>query len=116
MSYITKDSGKRKDFKSGMRRDTDEDKPRYDLIYQPMITRLAYLMARGAVKYGDNNWQKANSIEELKRFKASAYRHFMQWFNDLDVEEDHAAAIQFNVNAVEYMKDKLRNENNSCKL
>lgn len=107
--YVTKDSGKRKDFDSGMRRDSDENKPRYDLIYQSMIKRLAELHARGVTKYGERNWENANSEEEYKRFKASAYRHFFDWFNDENQDEDHAAAIAFNVNAAEFVKEKLSN-------
>lgn len=271
--YITKDSGKRQEYDSGMKRDTMENKPRYDLIYIPMITRLAELHGRGVAKYGDEieewkvipslknieasnfgnirnnktgiiyskwinkhgyelvslsnqkrkhyqvhrlimesfagesemqvnhkdfnrtnnridnleymsqlenikysknndryigslnsaiitfeiaeeirkrihlgekqkdlakefkispqtvcdinkrriwnenakihknlnarNWELANSEEELNRFKASAFRHFIQWFQGND-DEDHASAILFNVNAAEYLKDKLK--------
>jgi hypothetical protein len=108
--YVTKDSGKRIDYKSGMRRDLQgEDKARYDLVYQPMFKRWAELMARGALKYGENNWKLANSEEELKRFKASAYRHFFQWFNGENPEEDHAAAVFFNIAAAEMVKEKLNN-------
>lgn len=106
MNYITKDSGKRVDFKSGMRRDVDDGKPRYDLIPLPMLKRLADLYARGAVKYGDENWTLANSEEELKRFKASAFRHFIQWQSG-EVDEDHAIAVVWNVFAYETIKGKL---------
>jgi hypothetical protein len=106
-SYVTKDSGERVLFDSGMNRDTDAGKPRYDLCYLPMFKRWADLVARGAVKYGENNWMLANTEAEMNRFKASAFRHFMQWFNNWDTDEDHAAAIFFNVSAVEYMKQKL---------
>jgi len=104
--FITKDSGKRKNFKSGMVRDTEKNKPRYDLIYLPMITRLAELHGRGVSKYGERNWENANTLVELKRFKASAFRHFMQWIQNISDGEDHAAAILFNVNAAEFLKDK----------
>lgn len=104
--FITKDSGERKEFASGMRRDTDAGKPRYDLIPPLMLKRWALLMARGAEKYGDNNWQLANSDEELARFKASAFRHFMQWQAG-ELDEDHASAILFNVAAYEVIKSKL---------
>ena len=56
MKYQTKDSGKRVEFKSGMRRDSTEGKPRYDLIPLEPLKRLAELYARGAEKYGDRNW------------------------------------------------------------
>lgn len=104
--FKTKDSGKRKEFKSGMVRDTQEDKPRYDLVYLPMLTRLAELHNRGAKKYGERNWEKAHTEEELVRFKSSAFRHMVQWLSG-EVDEDHAAAVLFNINGAEMVKDKL---------
>lgn len=100
--YKTKDSGKRVKFKSGFNRDVNEGKPRYDLIPHQMTTRLAELYARGAEKYGDCNWQLAETDPEIKRFKESAYRHFIAWFRG-DEDEDHAAAAQFNINAYEWL-------------
>jgi hypothetical protein len=90
-----------------MRRDVQEGKPRFDLIYYPMIKRLAGLMERGATKYGENNWQKANSVEELIRFKSSMMRHAFQFWNNENAEEDHGAAILFNLGAMMYLMDKL---------
>lgn len=109
--YETKDSGKRIDYESGMRRDTDEGKPRYDLLWRPMLKRWAELMARGAEKYGDNNWKNANSQEELDRFKASAFRHLIQWLEG-EEDEDHASAVFFNVSAAEYVKQVIKNDKN----
>lgn len=106
MEFETKDSGQRVDFESGMRRDTDNGKPRYDLIPDFMLKRWASLMARGAVKYGTDNWRMADSQEELKRFKSSALRHMYQWKCG-DTDEDHAAAVLFNIAAAEYLKDKI---------
>ena len=104
--YTTKDSGKREHFESGMQRDTEEGKTKWHLIASgPMLQRWAELMTRGAEKYDDNNWMKADGQEESDRFKASAYRHFMQWYYGA-TDEDHAAAIFFNVNGAEYVKDK----------
>lgn len=104
--YSIKDSGKRQEYSSGMHRDTTEGKPRYDLIPEPMLTRWAQHMGGGAEKYGDRNWELANSEEELNRFKASAFRHFVQWIRG-DIDEDHAAAVYFNIGAAEHVKDKL---------
>lgn len=106
MSFITKDSGERVDYNSGMTRDVDTNKPRYDLIPEPMLTRYAELLARGAEKYGERNWELANSVEEMNRFRASAWRHFVAWARG-DTDEDHAAAITFNVNAFETTKEKI---------
>lgn len=110
MEYITKDSGKRQEYPSGMVRDTQEEKIRYDLIIplgnkHSMLKRWAELLTRGMKKYGYRNWEKANSEEELMRFKASAFRHFMQWFEG-ETDEDHGAAVFFNIQAHEHIKEK----------
>jgi len=109
--FITKDSGKRQEYKSGMKRDVQTGKPRYDLCIPKdmpdnMLKRWAELMARGAEKYGIRNWELADSQEEADRFKASCFRHFMQWFSG-ETDEDHAAACYYNIQAYEYVKGKL---------
>ncbi|HET6916699.1 MAG TPA: dATP/dGTP diphosphohydrolase domain-containing protein [Acidimicrobiales bacterium] len=106
-SFETKDSGERVDYPSGMRRDVDTGKPRYDLIPRFMLKRLAELYARGAAKYGEDNYTLADSEEELKRFKASAFRHFIQWL-DGERDEDHGAAVFFNIAAAEMTEQKVR--------
>lgn len=114
--FVTKDSGKREAYDSGMVRDTQEGKPRFDLLLvsgvpfeSQFLTRLAALLERGATKYGERNWQKANSPEELERFVASGMRHMVQWATG-ELDEDHAAAVAFNLMAAEYVKWKLQNE------
>jgi alanine racemase len=114
--FVTKDSGKRQEYKSGMRRDLQDGKPRFDLLIpadqkygETLLFRWAMLMERGMAKYGNRNWEKANSQEELDRFKQSAIRHFMQWFSG-EEDEDHAAAILYNVNAFEWLRSKIDNE------
>ena len=113
MKFTTKDSGKRQDYASGMRRDVQDGKPDYYLcltdepLEVQLLTRWAELMTRGQEKYGRRNWQLANSEEELERFKSSAFRHFMQWITG-ETDEDHAAATLFNINASEYVKRKLK--------
>ena len=90
--FITKDSGKRQVFESGMQRDTQEGKPRYDLIPSGPLHRLADLYARGALKYDDNNWMKG---QPYSRTYASLFRHMMQW-REGDRSEDHLAAVAWN--------------------
>jgi hypothetical protein len=63
-------------------------------------------MAKGADHYEDRNWEKFDDLEALNRAKSSAFRHFMQWITG-ETDEDHAAAIFFNVMAVEYIKEKM---------
>jgi hypothetical protein len=114
MEFKTKDSGKRAEFNSGMVRDTSEGKARFDLLLpegipynEQILTRCAELMARGAFKYSERNWEKANSEDELKRMKESALRHCVQWACG-ETDEDHAAAVYFNIMAYETTKYKVR--------
>ena len=103
--FTTKDSGERQQFASGMQRDVTEGKIKWHLVFSgPMLERWAKLMTRGADKYDDDNWMKADSADEYDRFRASAFRHFMQWYSG-DTDEDHAAAVIFNINGAEYVKD-----------
>lgn len=91
-TFKTLDSGKRQEFETGARRDTQDDKPRYDLISVIALKRLAELMGRGAEKYGDRNWEEGIP---LSRFYASLFRHMIQWAEG-DTTEDHLAAVLFN--------------------
>lgn len=104
--FQTKDSGERVAFDSGMVRDTQDGKPRYDLIPLAPLQRLAELYARGSEKYGDRNWQKANSQDELERFLASAFRHFIQYLKG-DRDEDHGIAVVWNIFAALWLEEQL---------
>lgn len=104
--FQTKDSGQRQEFSTGMKRDIQTDKPRYDLVDYVLLKRWAELMGRGAVKYGENNWRKAETQEELNRFTASLLRHTYQLLEG-DRTEDHAAAICFNAAGYEMVLAKL---------
>ena len=119
--FITKDSGARQDYASGMRRDLQDGKPNFNLITpkflkfdEDMLYRWAMLMTRGAYKYGERNWEKANSDEEMERFKSSAFRHFMQWIKG-EEDEDHAAAVFFNIGCFESIKLKMEKEKDEAK-
>jgi len=107
--FITKDSGERQEFSTGMQRDVQKGKARFDLIDKPMLWRWAELMGRGADKYGERNWEKAATEDELNRFKASAERHLQQLLRG-DTDEDHAAAVLFNIAGIEHVKTKLHGE------
>ena len=114
--FNTLDSGRRKEFPSGMMRDAEDGKPNFRFIMVPgmpfdeqLITRWANLMVRGAKKYGDYNWTNANSEEELERFKASALRHMLQWQCG-DEKEDHSTGVMYNLMAAEMVKWKLKNK------
>ena len=115
VQWETLDSGQRQVYETGMRRDLQDGKPRFDLIMakdlpyeEQLLTRWAGLMERGAVKYGIRNWELASTEKELARFRESAMRHMVQYLCGED-DEDHAAAVLFNLNAIELVKWKMRN-------
>ncbi len=110
--FKIKDSGKRQEFTSGMVRDTQDNKADFTRILDgPMFDRWAIHLTNGEKKYPDvkpgvPNWTLASGDSELTRFEKSAFRHFRQWLRG-DRDEDHAAAVFFNVNGAEYVRDKL---------
>lgn len=110
--FVIKDSGERAEFKSGMVRDTDTSKIDYLRVLDgPMLDRWAEHLTKGALKYPDvhpgiPNWTLASGEEELQRFRQSAIRHFIQYIRG-DVDEDHAAAVIFNINGAEYVKGRM---------
>lgn len=95
----TKTSGEKQVYASGYQRDTSKGKVRYDLVPLGPLKRLAELYTRGAELYGDRNWELASGEEEMSRFRASAWRHFIQFMND-EYDEDHAAAAVWNLFAI----------------
>lgn len=101
MKYKTKDSGEREEFETGSRRDTQEGKPRFDLIPTGPLTRLAHLYGRGAEKYDDWNWAKG---QPLSRVYASMFRHMIAW-REGDRSEDHLAAVAWNAFALMHFED-----------
>jgi hypothetical protein len=97
---------------SGMVRDTSEGKTNYLLIrFGPMLRRWAAHLTKGEAKYpppeiGVPNWTLAAGQEELQRFRESACRHFEQWLAG-ETDEDHAAAVLFNINGAEFVRERL---------
>lgn len=100
-SFVTKDSGERDEFATGMKRDTQLGKPRYDLIPVQPLKRVAHLYARGAEKYDDNNWMKG---QPYSRAYASLLRHVYAW-REGEKTEDHLAAVIFNAMALMYYEE-----------
>ena len=114
--FVTKDSGKRQEFASGMQRDTQDDKPRFDLLFpvgvpyaDQFLTRVAELLMRGAVKYEERNWEKAEGEAELNRFRSSANRHMIQWLCG-ETDEDHMAAVVFNLMGAHLVEWKMNRD------
>lgn len=108
--FVVKDSGERKQFASGMVRDVDANKVFWSLIASgPMLRRWAEHLTAGANKYARDNWMLAEGNEELVRFRESAFRHFIQWYYG-EMDEDHGAAVFFNINGAEFVREKLAND------
>jgi len=89
-------------FDSGAVRDSNEGKSRPDLISPYMLEALGNVMAKGANKYGDRNWERGMPPEV---FKESAARHYVAWMMD-KTDEDHACQLIFNVMAWVHFRDK----------
>ncbi len=102
-NFVTKDSGQREEFATGSRRDTQEGKLRWDLLPLDPVARVVGLYTRGAIKYGEGNWQKG---QPLSRTYASLFRHLTQWRMG-DRDEDHLAAVAWNAFALMYYEDAI---------
>ena len=99
--YVTKDSGGRESFASGMVRDLRSGKGRYDLITPFGLKRLADVYERGAQKYDDRNWEKG---APYCRFIDSAMRHIQQWLMG-EADEDHLAQAAWNLFAIMHLEE-----------
>jgi hypothetical protein len=99
-TFILKDSGKREEFESGMVRDTQAGKGRFDLISPFAIMRLARIYEKGSLKYADRNWEKGAS---LGRFISSALRHIFQYMMGYK-DEDHLAQAAWNLFAIMHLE------------
>lgn len=90
---------------SGMNRESEDEKIDYLLIRDgPMFKRWAVHLTRAIPVRGRRNWLLSNSDDDLERFERAAARHFEQWLAD-ERDEDHAAALFFNVNGVERLRE-----------
>ena len=111
--FIVKDSGERREFESGMVRDTSAGKIGWHRVLEgPLLERWAAHLTKGAAKYPDlpsgaANWTLASGQAELTRFRESLVRHFFQFLRG-DTDEDHAAAILFNLNGMLYVQERMK--------
>lgn len=55
----------------------DANKPRPELIPARALLEIAHVMAFGAVKYGDDNWQLVDRA--VSRYTGAALRHIQAW-------------------------------------
>ena len=98
-----KDSGKRRDFKTGSVRDTREGKGRFDLISPIALKRLAQHYENGGNKYDDRNWEKG---QPLASYLDSAIRHLIEFQEGLR-DEDHLAAAAWNIFSIIHTEEMI---------
>lgn len=91
-SLKLKDSGTRREFKTGAVRDRGAGKGRYDLIPEEAETAIAMQMEAGALKYKARNWEAGIPlsvyVDSLKRHLNS----FMRGYTD----EAHHVSMLWN--------------------
>lgn len=99
-----KDSGKRQEFSTGSRRDTQDGKGRYDLMSPLSLQRLARHFENGAKKYGDRNWELG---QPLTRYIDSAIRHIYAYLEGKR-DEDHIIAGAWNLLALVHTEEMIK--------
>lgn len=93
---------------NGYLREDKSGKVDYTLALDgPMFKRYAEHLTKGAKRHGKRNWLLSGSQEALDDYRAGALRHLVQWLNG-ETDEDHAAAVIFNINGAEYVKERLK--------
>lgn len=115
--FEIKDSGTREQYSGGMVRDTaDRGIAWSNIHYGPMLFRWATHCTKGREKYEDPepgipNWTlgKADAMAIWLRAQESFERHAAAWLGGW-YDEDHAAAIFFNVNLKEFVEAYLTSE------
>jgi hypothetical protein len=114
LGFVTKNSGTKAHHSDGVVRDTDKGKPRFDLMFpkgvpfsEQLITRVAELYERGGQSYGYRNWENSSTEETLEHHEAALMRHVIRFLTGEEDGEDHAAAVVWNVNAVDLCRRKL---------
>lgn len=91
----------------------DNDKPRMDLIPPELLESVAAILAFGATKYGDRNWEKGM---DWSRPYSALLRHLLAWWggedNDPETGKSHLWHVATNAAfLVAYEERKIGNDN-----
>lgn len=92
--WTTKSTDKNEIFSTGSKRGSQEGKTRFDLIDPYFLKELADLLDRGSLIYQENNWQLG---QPLSRVYASLLRHVYALTMYPEDDENHMAAVAFNI-------------------
>ena len=111
--FVVKGGEEKVTLAGGMVRSSSAGKTDYSLALDGvMLGRLAEHLTKATRppnNYPKRNWLLAGTGSEedrgrtLERYRESAVRHFLQWWRG-DEDEDHAAAVFFNINGYESLK------------
>jgi hypothetical protein len=89
-----------------MVRDTQDGKPRIDLISPFFLKRMWLLLERWARKYNERNREKGC---DFQRITASMMRHAVQWM-EWDKSEDHLAWVAVNAMMIIHHQEVWRTD------
>lgn len=105
-SQEIKDSGERREFSSGAKRDRGAGKQyrRYDLLPTHALHLLAMHYGKGAAKYAARNWEKGMPLSE---FYNSAESHALKLACGYD-DEPHAEAWLWNAICFLETRERIR--------
>lgn len=91
-------------FETGAKRDSQNDKPRPDLISPFMEERVGDWLKLGVIHYGEHNWSRGIP---MSRCLASLNRHLMK-FKQGAKDEDHLSAIVFNAMCLIHYEEMIK--------
>jgi hypothetical protein len=94
-------------YESGVIRGDNTGKTDYTLALDgPLFERWAKLLTENVESKGKRNWMNASTREDYDRFRESFLRHALQLLAG-DQDEDHAAAVCFNLNGMLYTQEQI---------
>jgi hypothetical protein len=93
-------------YESGVIRGDNTGKTDYTLALDgPLFERWARLLTENVESKGKRNWMNASTREDYDRFRESFLRHALSVLRG-DDDEDHAAAVVFNLNGMLYTQEQ----------
>ena len=99
-------------FDTGAQRDIADGKLRMSLLPPAELKRVLKRYLDGADKYGENNWMQGMP---LSVYYDCAHRHLEAWWRGCD-DEDHAAAVVWNILCAMWTEKNCSKDNNISKL
>ncbi len=98
-----KDSGKRQEFDTGAKRDTQDGKGAFHLMTYEGLLGMARVLEDGAKKYDKRNWELGMP---WSRYIDSALRHLLKHASGYE-DEPHLGQAMFNIMAAATTIDRV---------